>query len=211
MKERETTLTTYLVGPEAEMSGARSEAGTVVEERHEVFTVPPPPPPPGHFAPPPPPPVQIVQDTKIVEHADPPHHHHHPDPVIINTGPGPREEVYERKEVYESSGPMTLAVRPHDHRKDERAIRAEIKALEAEKEALRAEKRAERELRKADRIRNHGRSSDSDLVLYERERLERPGEEVTLVRREKIIEPEGGVRIEKDRKGRMAISVPKYY
>jgi len=211
VKERETTLTTYLVGPEAEMSGARSEAGTVVEERHEVFTVPPPPPPPGHFAPPPPPPVQIVQDTKIVEHAGPPHHHHHPDPVIINTGPGPREEVYERKEVYESSGPMTLAVRPHDHRKDERAIRAEIKALEAEKEALRAEKRAERELRKADRIRNHGRSSDSDLVLYERERLERPGEEVTLVRREKIIEPEGGVRIEKDRKGRMAISVPKYY
>merc|ERR1712093_295543 len=102
----------------AEMSGARSEAGTVVEERHEVFTVPPPPPPPGHFAPPPPPPVQIVQDTKIVEHAGPPHHHPHPDPVIINTGPGPREEVYERKEVYESSGPMTLAVRPHDHRKD---------------------------------------------------------------------------------------------
>merc|ERR1711939_924151 len=97
------------------------------------------------------------------EHAGPPHHHHHPDPVIINTGPGPREEVYERKEVYESSGPMTLAVRPHDHRKDERAIRAEIKALEAEK-------RAERELRKADRLRNHGRSSDSALVLYERER-----------------------------------------
>lgn len=202
MKERETTLTTYLVGPEAEMSGARSEAGTVIEERHEVFTVPPPPS------------VQIVQDTKIVEHTGPAHHHHHPDPVIINTGPGPREESYERREVYESSGsvgPLALAVRTHDHRKDERAIRAEIKALEAEKEALRAEKRAERELRKADRIRNHGRSSEGDLVLYERERIERPGEEITLVRRERIEEPEGGVRIEKDRKGRMAISVPKYY
>ncbi|KAH7323635.1 hypothetical protein BKA65DRAFT_72130 [Rhexocercosporidium sp. MPI-PUGE-AT-0058] len=207
---------------ETVMSGARSEAGTVIEERHEVFTVPPPPPQPGNFAPPPPP-VQIVQDTKIVEHAGPSHHHHpepshhhHHDPVIINAGPGPREESYERTEIYESSahapvGSLALAVRPHDHRKDERAIRAEIKALEAEKEALRAEKRAERELRKADRIRGHGRSSESDLVLYERERFERPGEEVTLVRRERIEEPEGGVRIEKDRKGRMAISVPKYY
>ncbi|KAL2062856.1 hypothetical protein VTL71DRAFT_5928, partial [Oculimacula yallundae] len=187
----------------AEMSGARSEAGTVIEERHEVFTVPPPPPPPANHMPPPPPaPVTIVQDTKIVEHVGPPHHHH-PDPVIINTGPGPREEIYERRETYESGPPvgsMALAVRPHDHRKDERAIRAEIKALEAEKEALRAEKRAERELRKADRIRGHGRSSESDLVLYEHERFERAGEEVTLVRRERIEEPEGGVRIQKDKK-----------
>ncbi|CZS89619.1 hypothetical protein WAI453_002757 [Rhynchosporium graminicola] len=223
VKEKETTLTTYLIGPEAQISGARSEAGTVIEERHEVFTVPPPPPPQSNFTPTPPPapPVQIVQDTKIVEHTGTPHHHHqdhhsqyHPDPVIINTGPGPREEIYERREVYESGPPvgsMALAVRPHDHRKDERSIRAEIKALEAEKEALRAEKRAERELRKADRIRGHGRTSESELILYDRDGYERTNEEVTLVRRERIVEPEGGVRIEKDKKGRMAISVPKYY
>ena len=48
-------------------------------------------------------------------------------------------------------------------------------------------------------------------MLYERRDIERSGEEVTLVRREKIEEePSGGVRIEKDRKGRMSISVPKY-
>jgi hypothetical protein len=47
-------------------------------------------------------------------------------------------------------------------------------------------------------------------VLYEQDTYDRRGEEVTLVRREKISEPEGGVRIEKDRKGRMSINVPKY-
>jgi hypothetical protein len=82
--------------------------------------------------------------------------------------------------------------------------------LEAEKEALRAEKRADREIRKAERIRRGGRASEGDLVLYDRETYERGGEEVTLVRRERVTEPEGGVRIEKDKKGRMAISIPKY-
>jgi len=96
--------------------------------------------------------------------------------------------------------------------KDENAIRAEIKALEAEKEALRAEKRAERELRKAARINREGHSSKrNDLVLYETERYNTPEEEYTLVRRERIEEPEGSVRIEKDKKGRMGISVPNYY
>ncbi|CAL3968881.1 hypothetical protein PZA11_004842 [Diplocarpon coronariae] len=196
----------YKASEKAQISGARSEAGTIVEERHEVFTVPQPPPPPVAM-PSPPSPVEVVKETKIVEHhggAPSSHHgppsHHGGEPNIINAGPGPREEVYERREVYES-GPLALAVRPHDHRKDERAIRAEIKALEAEKEALRAEKRAERELRKADRIRGHGRSSDSDLVLYQRDRLDGRGEEVTLVRTERVEEPEGGVKILKDKKG----------
>ncbi|PBP19771.1 hypothetical protein BUE80_DR009410 [Diplocarpon rosae] len=201
----------YKASDKAHMSGARSEAGTTVEERHEVITIPQPP----VAMPSPPPPVEVVKETKIVEHFDGTSSSHHGgDPVIINSGPGPREEVYERREVYESgssAGPLALAVRPHDHRKDERAIRAEIKALEAEKEALRAEKRAERELRKADRLRGHGRSSESDLVLYQRDRLDHRGDEVTLVRTERIEEPEGGVKILKDKKGRMAISVPKYY
>ncbi|KAK2626168.1 hypothetical protein QTJ16_004430 [Diplocarpon rosae] len=195
----------YKASDKAHMSGARSEAGTTVEERHEVITIPQPPPPPVAM-PSPPPPVEVVKETtKIVEHFDgTASSHHGGEPVIINSGPGPREEVYERREVYESgssAGPLALAVRPHDHRKDERAIRAEIKALEAEKEALRAEKRAERELRRADRIRGHGRSSESDLVLYQRDRLDSRGEEVTLVRTERIEEPEGGVKIVKDKKG----------
>lgn len=201
--------------PEHEMHGARSEAGTVIEERHEVFTVPAPPAPMAHFPPPPPPaPVQIIEDTKIVEHHGPPQHHHEP-PVIIDARPHEETTFVERtRDVYERSnpvpvGPMALALSPHNHRANERDIRAEIKALEAEKEALRAEKRAEREMRKADRIRREGR--EGDMVLYERDRYETANEDVTIVRRERVEESDGGVRIEKDKKGRMSISVPKYY
>ncbi|KAH6678461.1 hypothetical protein B0J14DRAFT_650680 [Halenospora varia] len=221
-----------------EMSGSRSEAGTVVEERRtEVFTIPgPPPPPPANWpAPPPPPPpapVEIIEETKITEHihrspspahSHISHHHHHGHhghhggPIIFDAGPREESTFIERKrEVYEQSapipvGPLALVAPPERSRaKDERAIRAEIKALEAEKEALKAERRADREMRKADRLRRGGRVSETDLVLYDSDRYETTGQEVTLVRRERIVEPEGGVRIEKDKKGRMSISVPKY-
>lgn len=195
------------------MSGGRSEAGTIVEERRtEVFTVPaPPPPPPGWIPPPPPGNLEVVTDTKITEIRRSPsparshhsHHHHHGGAVIIDAGPREESDPI-------PVGPLALALPERNRSKDERAIRAEIKALEAEKEAIRAEKRADRELRKADRIRRGGRASEGELVLYDRETIERGGEEVTLVRRERVSEPEGGVRIEKDKKGRMAISVPKY-
>jgi hypothetical protein len=202
-----TALTTYRVGPEVEiqMSGGRSEAGTIIEERRtqEVYTVPPPPPVP----------LEVIRDTKIVET----HHDYHDGAVVVDARPREETTFVEKREYIERSdaipvGPLALAVQQDRYRpKDERAIRAEIKALEAEKEALRAEKRAEREFRRADRIRRSGRSSETDLVLYETERYDRPEEEYTLVRRERIEEPEGGVRIEKDKKGRMSISVPKYY
>ncbi|KAJ8070102.1 hypothetical protein OCU04_000497 [Sclerotinia nivalis] len=287
-KEVETTLTTYLVGPELEMSGGRSEAGTIIEERTEVFNIPPPPsiihhappPPPSlHYAPPPPPSihytpppppepvhyapqpppapaqwapppasvvyapppppviyapppppqqnVEIHETTRIVERSPSParstyshhshhshHTHHHHDPVILEGRPRSRDEesvFYEKREIIERTEPigaMTIS-RSHSHRKDERSIRAEIKALEAEKEALKADRRANRELRRAERLRREGgRHSDSQLVLYEDEIHD--GRDVTIVRRERIVEPEGGVRIEKDRKGRMSISVPKH-
>lgn len=215
----------YKSDTKVEMHGGRSEAGAVVEEhRHEVFAVSAPVPPPG-FTPPPPPPVEIVKDTTIIEehHRSPSparstrshrshstaHSHHHHGPIVIDAGP--RDEssfIKEKREVIERSepipvGPLALALPAERHRsKDERAIRAEIKALEAEKEALRAEKRAEREMRRASRIRREGgRVSETDLVIYDRERFDGPSEEVTLVKREKFIEPEGGVRIEKDKKG----------
>ena len=203
------------------MSGGRSEAGTVIEEhRKEVFSMPaapaPLPPPPGN--------LEVATETKTVKHHQSPylassnvsHQHHHDGPIIIDVV-RPREEssFIEKRDVIERSdhipiGPLALALPERHHRSDERAIRAEIRALEAEKEALRAEKRADREMRKADRIRREARASEGELVLYDRETIERPGEEVVLVRRERISEPEGGVRIEKDRKGRMSISVPKY-
>lgn len=179
---------------EIKVSGGRSEAGTFVEERRqEVFTIPPP--PPAN--------LEVVRDTKIIET----HHDHSPArSAIVIDAHHPDTTIVEKREYIERSdaipvGPLALTVQPERHRsKDERAIRAEIKALEAEKEALRAEKRAERELRKADRIRREGRSSESELVLYESDRYGRPAEEFTVVRRERIEEPEGGVRIEKDKK-----------
>lgn len=195
------------------MSGARSEAGTVIEERHEVFTVPP---PPVHYAPPPPPQVEVVRDTKIVEHIHAPYGHDR-GPVILDAGPREESTFVERRRSFVDRsdpvpvGPLALALVDNRHSsRDERAIRAEIKALEAEKEALRAEKRADREMRKADRIRRGGRVSETDLVLYERDRYESNGEEYTIIKKERV-EEEGGVRIEKDKKGRMSISVPKYY
>lgn len=198
------------------MSGGRSEAGTIIQERREeIFEVPQPPPPPL--------PLQnletIQQVTTTTTERHPSnsrsrapsparsyvsHHSHHNDhhgqPLIIHAEKRSDPEIYERREEYieRSEGvPMgALALAPQHHsRKDERAIRAEIKALEAEKEALRAERRADKEMRKADRLRRDGRES-GELMLYE-ERVER------------IREPEGGVRIEKDKKGRMSISVPK--
>lgn len=213
------------------MTRARSEAGTVIEERHEHFTIPPPPaptivqapPPPAVVfapAPPPPAPVEIIRDTKIIEHGAP--HYERPLPQGYERGPvihdaAPREEHYaeRRRSFVEHSnvGPSAaLALVPQHHR-DQRSIRDEIKALEAEKEALKAEKRAQHELRKADRIRRGGaRHSETDLVLYERDSYREDGEEYTVVRKEKIVrEDDGGVKIQKDKKGRMSISVPKYY
>ncbi|PQE11668.1 hypothetical protein CJF32_00004832 [Rutstroemia sp. NJR-2017a WRK4] len=178
----------------------------------QVYTPMPPPPP---MAPPPPQNVEIVHDTTIVEHRAPSpaqsqyshhshhhshhehrEHHEHRGPVILEGRP--REESsfeYERREIIERSepmhvGPLGLAA-PQDRRrsKDERAIRAEIRALEAEKELLKAERRASR------RHRHSARASDSQLVLYGED-----DRDVTIVR-EKIVEPSGGVRIEKDKKG----------
>jgi hypothetical protein len=187
----------------------------VHEHRQEIIEVPAPP----AAA------VETIQQVTTVEHRSHSHsrsrapsparthvshhsHHSHGAPLIVHAERREESGFIERREhdveIIDRSdhiavGPLALAV-PSDrhlggHRKDERAIRAEIRALEAEKEALRAEKRASRELRRADKIRREGRES-GELVLYE-ERVER------------FREPEGGVRIEKDKKGRMSISVPK--
>ncbi|KAG9248763.1 hypothetical protein BJ878DRAFT_286508 [Calycina marina] len=204
----ETEVTTYLVDADVQPPPqpvhfehhhhAPSHAPrTVYEERRteEVFTIPPP--PQKYYTPPPPPPAtyENVTDTKIMTRSvsPPRHHHHHHDAVIIDS-PGPREHG-------------ALVVASHGPR-DERSIRDEIRALEVEKEALRAEKRAEKEFRKADRIRRGGRHSEGDLVLYE-ERDEYMSGPVTVIKNE-YVEESGGVKILKDKKGRMAISVPKY-
>jgi hypothetical protein len=180
---------------------ARSEPEVVVRETtHEIITAPAAP----QIVQPN---VDVVTDTKIVETrsvSPSPHHRHHSshhsNPIIIEAG-RPREEYSESIAV----GPLALA-RPRSHSRhssrDDRAVRAEIALLEAEK----ARRHAEKEYR---RVRHGGRSSETELVLYERDSYGGPSEQITLVKRER--EPDlGVVRIEKDKKGRMSISVPKY-
>ena len=144
-----------------------------------------------------------MTDTKIIEtrsvSPSPGHHHHHHSshhgtPIIIEAG-RPREEYSDSLMV----GPLALA-RPRSHSRhgsrEDRAVRAEIALLEAER------------ARRHGRVRHSGRSSENELVLYERDSYGGGSEEITLVRRER--EPEATIRIEKDKKGRMSISVPKY-
>lgn len=159
-----------------------------------------------HYHQPPQQGYEVVTDTKIITRSpSPPHHHHHDHhgPVIIEAGHPHSAPI--------PVGALALATRPHSHSRDERSIRDEIRALEAEKEALRAERRAEKEMRKADRIRHGARHSESDLVLYEEDhRVYDRRDDVMIVKKEYVEESGGGVKILKDKKGRMAISVPKY-
>jgi hypothetical protein len=92
-----------------------------------------------------------------------------------------------------------------------RAIHAQIEALFTEKEALRVEKHSGGELHKADRIHRDRRSFETGLVRFEEEAYDRLIEEYPLAGKEWIKDAEGGGRVEKDTKGRMSITVPKYF
>lgn len=202
---------------ELEVFAARSEAGDIIEERREtvIETLPPPPPmaalppppppapvmqpPPPIFmqpAPPPPPPApvaEVVEKRTVIRDVSPARSyttsasgttHTSATPYIVDVRR--REEISEEVPV----GPLALVhpSRSRSRSRSHREIRSEIKDLERQ---LHASRRGERELIKAERL------SSGELVLYE--------EQI-----EKIEEPRRGVRIEKDKKGRMSISVPKY-
>jgi len=91
------------------------------------------------------------------------------------------------------AGPVIVAAR---HR-DEKAIRDEIRELEKEREEfLLLKERKHHRHRRGKSVEVVRRPGSGDLVFYE-ERV--------------IPEPSSGARIERDRKGRMAISIPKKY
>lgn len=85
---------------------------------------------------------------------------------------------------------MVVAERSRSRSRTGREIRAEIKALEREL-THRPKSGGERDIVRAERL------PDGQLVVFE-ERVE------------KVVEPHKPARIEKDKKGRMSISVPKY-
>lgn len=180
-----------------------------------------------------------IKETKFVEserspspapshHSSYHHHSHHSThhshaksgtgPIILEGKPRDESSLVERRTITERSaampvGPLALAVPSQRSRVNsggEVSIRERIKYLELEKKALEAERRVERARK------HHRKTTGTEVVIYDKE-VDRYSEsgygdrDVTVVKREtKLVEPEGGVRIEKDRKGRMSISVPRY-
>lgn len=162
-------------------SRAPSSPGTFVEERKTVIeeTRSPPPPPSAYRAPSAPPPPanpEFYEEHKTVIEERSPHHHHHHHP-----------------------GTVVLAEREH---RSDRDINAEIRALESERRALRLEREAEERNDLALRLRERPHEEYHQLVEY-RDRS-RPRDELVVYERERS-PPRNVIRVEKDRKGRMAL------
>ncbi|KAK3332206.1 hypothetical protein B0T19DRAFT_98128 [Cercophora scortea] len=211
---------------ELEISAARSSAGDLIEERRtEIIEVPSRPPThhshrsshPGTViitAKPrsPSPPVEVVKTT-VVREVSPSSRSYTTTsygsgsysttsydtsttvtPYVVDARP---REVSDEIAV----GPLALVTtadhsRHHHHRDSSHSddLRHEIRHLE--KQLARQQRHEHRSSSSRDVVRAE-RLSTGELVLYE--------EEV-----ERVVEPSRGVRIEKDKKGRMSISVPKY-
>ncbi|KAI0912676.1 hypothetical protein F4823DRAFT_163833 [Ustulina deusta] len=170
---------------DAELAAARSVSGVLVEERkEEVFTIPPPA-PPTVIRVPPPPPVEVVKETMVREVS----------PVRSYTshnGPGPSTIS-----TYTSRTPVVIDAGPREVSDD--VLVGPV--------ALVGDRRGDQHHHHYG-YHSHSHSRDRDLVRAER----LPTGELVLYEEEieRIEEPRRGVRIEKDKKGRMSISVPKY-
>lgn len=151
-----------------------------------IFMTPPPPPPP--------PPETVVERRTVIRDVSPARSytttasgstHTSATPYIVDVRR--REEVSEEVPV----GPLAL-VKSERHRSRSRSRSHSHRELRSEiRDLQRRHHEGSREVVKAERL------SSGELVLWE-EQVER------------IEEPRRGVRIEKDKKGRMSISVPKY-
>ncbi|KAI0103069.1 hypothetical protein GGR51DRAFT_562049 [Nemania sp. FL0031] len=166
---------------DAELTAARSVPGAVLEERREeVFTIPPPAPPTVIRAPPPPPPVELVKETRIREVS----------PARSYTSyhtAAPSNYTTSRAPVIIDAGPREVS-----------------DPIPTGPLVLVGDRRSDHH----HHHHHHSHSRDRDLVRAER----LPTGELVLYEEEieRIEEPRRGVRIEKDKKGRMSISVPKY-
>ncbi|KAL7962208.1 hypothetical protein V8C34DRAFT_271097 [Trichoderma compactum] len=203
---------------ELEISAARSSAGEIVRERREELIIDTPVhlrerreeviiETPAHHHHPPPPPYHFPTSQAIVIPAPPP-----PAPVIIEATPRDVELI--DKTVYRDMSPTVSSrsrSRSHSHHhhhhhsssseyqlverhrsrsRSGKDIRAEIRALEKELSHGRRREVGEKEIVRTERLPN------GELIVYE-EQVER-------------FASHKPARIEKDKKGRMSISVPKY-
>ncbi len=172
------------------MVAARSHAGDIIEERRtEIFRAATP--PPAVIMVPPAAPVEVVSTTRVVREISPARSYTATTttvdpsaaPVIVEARP---REFSDEIAV----GPLAVVTADRHRSRDQDDIRSEIRHLERQL-ARRERHHGDRELVRAERL------STGELVLFE--------ESV-----EEVVEPRRGVRIEKDKKGRMSISVPKY-
>ncbi|PSR77731.1 hypothetical protein BD289DRAFT_141754 [Coniella lustricola] len=191
----------------------------------------PPPPPPSAYQPPPP---SAYQHAPPASHAPPPQVFHAPPPShgpTVVMAPPPVTEFYEKKTVIRDVSPArsyttsasgsTSYVDVRDVRRQEYSDEIPVGPLaivQAERHRSRSRSHTNREIRSEirdlerqlehSRRRHHGHSESRELIKAERLSS---GELVLFEEEvEKIEEPRRGVRIEKDKKGRMSISVPKY-
>jgi hypothetical protein len=153
-----------------------SEHERVYEEFKTTIVEPPPPPPPPPMS------VRGPSPTRSQYSHAPSHHSHH-------TSHHPRETFMEEhiEESNSIGGPLTVVL-PQRHGKSEREIRREIAALEAERRALKLEREADETRQQALMVRDR----DEYEVIERVDRVERPREREVI-------------RVEKDRKGRMAL------
>ncbi|KAI1141432.1 hypothetical protein F5Y05DRAFT_261075 [Hypoxylon sp. FL0543] len=204
---------------EQEIAAARSVPGGAIEERREeIFTIPPPPapapPPVIHTAAPVAPaqqaPVEVVKETFIRETSPTRSTRSAHSRRSHSTSTTRTPVVIEAREPREYSdeiavGPLALV---SDRRRSDREIKMEIARLEAERDLLKPDRHHHHHHHSHSRHRSHSHSTERELVSAER----LPTGELVLYEEqvERIEEPRRGVRIEKDKKGRMSISVPKY-
>ena len=138
-----------------------------------------------------------------------------PPPPPPSAPPAPGTTFEERKSIYEErdteivspshhrspSHAGTLVLKEREYRSD-RDIQGEIARLEAERRALRLEREAEERRDLAVRIRE--RPEDEYQLVEYRDRI-RPAREVLEITDRERSPPRNVVRVEKDRKGRMAL------
>lgn len=210
---------------ELEIVAARSSAGDIIEERIERRTeiyegaaaLPAPPPAPAAHgngpiiidAHPPPSPVEVVKTTVIRDVSPTRYTTTSYDTSSYDTYTSSSPTVVIDRSREESThvpvGPVALAGRRHHHHHrhdvyETDELRSEIRHLE--KELARRERSRHRSrhrsLSRGGELVRAERLSTGELVLYD--------EEVEVIQ-----EPtRAGVRIEKDKRGRLSISVPKY-
>ncbi|KAK5633368.1 hypothetical protein RRF57_009083 [Xylaria bambusicola] len=165
---------------DAELAAARSVPGPVIEERREeVFTIPPPAPPPVIRNPPPPPPVASVEVVK--------------ETMVREVSPSRSYTSYAPTSYTTTTARTPVVVDAGPREVSDNVLVGPL--------ALVGDRRVDHH--------HHSHSHSRDRELVRAERL--PTGELVLYEEEieRIEEPRRGVRIEKDKKGRMSISVPK--